>query len=165
MKPFSIKTMTCGIILSALLCACSKQVDSAPSNNSQDTYYNIRKSLAAYNIESAAQLTTDPQKAFAQWKAYSDRVGKDVFMQKMQNTVDQIKFHSIRDQDEYSMILIDLPDNPYSSVAAQFYIKTDTGQYLELVDSTSDISCPLLRHFYDAKGEKDAKFSCRKSGD
>ena len=45
---------------------------------------------------------------------------------------------------------------------AQFYIKTDAGQYLELVDSTSDIPCPLLRHFYDAKGEKDAKFSCRK---
>ena len=124
--------MTYGIIISVLLCACSKQVDSAQSNNSQDTYYNIRKSLAAHNIESAAQLTTDPQKAFAQWKAYSDRVGKDVFMQKMQNTVDQIKFHSIRDEDEYSMILIDLPDNPYSTVAAQFYIKTDAGQYLNL---------------------------------
>ena len=161
MKPPVIKTVISTLILSGLLSACSKQIESTPAHPSEDTYYEIRKLLAAHEIESAAQLTTDPSKAFAQWKTQSDRMGKDVFMQKMQNTVDQLKFHSIRDAEEYSMILLDLPPNPYSPVAAKFYIKNDAGQNLELVESTLDIPCALLRHFYDAKGEKGVEFSCR----
>ena len=161
MKPHYLISLNLFFIL-GVASGCTASKENSENHPALGTYQDIRNHLINRDLDSAPQLTTDPNIALSEWKAYSERLGgNEALAGAIEKSLDNTKIHSIRDADEYAMILIALPENKYSPVSAEFYIRDAKGRYLELVEPSMDIPYPLLQHFYTTKGEPDAEFTCR----
>ena len=161
-----LNTIVITFFIAIFIGACSQNV-AATSEVKADhpamvTYYKIRSYLAEGDIASAAKLSDDPAAFAAQYTRSLERKGEADFKAGMQRTINELKINSLRDSGDYSMILLDLPDNKYSPVAAVFFKRNGANQYLELAKPDLDIPCPLLDHMYAEKGEPDAKYVCKK---
>jgi len=79
----------------------------------------------------------------------------------MKKQIEETVFHSVREDGDYAVLVINLGENSRSPVAAEFYIRQEGNQYTQLVTPNGDIPCSLVQHFYKAKGEPDAEVNCR----
>ena len=152
-------------VMTILLAAFSQSAAGSSSVDTQhpavETYLKIRSHLANGDIAAAAQFSDDPAAFTQQYTRAMERRGQAAFQARMQRTLTEVEFHSLRDAGDYSMLLLKLPANRYSPVAAVFFKRNGANQYLELTKTDLDIPCPLLDHFYTAKGEPEAQYVCK----
>lgn len=147
------------------LAACSQSAASSPEAEAEHpalvTYKQIRSYLAQGDIAAAAKLSDDPAAFSDQYARAMERKGEAAFKAQMRKALTEAELHSLRDAGDYAMVLLKLPANQYSPVAAVFFKRKTENQYVELTKSDLDIPCPLLDHFYATKGEPDAKYVCK----
>lgn len=149
-------------IILSIVTACSSGETPSHDHPAVETYYEIRNNLAAHDFAAAAALTTDPDQFSQNWRSYADRQGKAAFSDIMKKQIEETEFHSVREDGNYAVLVIQLSENSPSPVAAEFFTRQGNGQYAQLVTPNGDIPCSLVQHFYKAKGDPGAEVSCRK---
>lgn len=118
-------------------------------------YFDMCQFLKAGEIDKASMYSDDPSKFAEMYRSMLSKVGQAKFLENMQ-MCDQITVHSIYEQDNYALIILNIPNNKFDPVGAKFYKKDDDG-YKEIVTDHHNIPCELNRKFYIAKGEPEAE--------
>lgn len=123
------------------------------------TFLAIRQKLARGDIAGAAAMTTDPQVYAAQMEAYFERKGASAAKALFGNSR-PIPLRLTMSHGAYAMVIIELSNNRFSPVAAEFYKRDRNGKLKEIVSPSPSIPCALIHRFYAEKGEPEAKVSC-----
>ncbi|MEP0191807.1 MAG: hypothetical protein ABJP70_06170 [Erythrobacter sp.] len=123
------------------------------------TFLAIRQKLARGDIAGAAAMTTEPQAYAAQMEAYFERKGASAAKALFGNSK-SIPLRLTMSHGAYAMVIIELGNNRFSPVAAEFYKRGRNGKLKEIVSPSPSIPCALVHRFYAEKGEPDAKVSC-----